>query len=139
MRPALNAGFTLLEMVVVLVLLGVATALTMPAVIKMHEASVNSNIRNQINAAFNALPVYVLQSGQEVYLTKYPENPYPLPQEFSDVLSEENVTLALEHPLQISPLGFCVEETKIWVSHGSWRYRLVLRSPDCRVVNQNEL
>lgn len=131
-----NFGFTLLEMVVVLVMMGIVTSLALPGLQKMYDSVSASLERKDVAMAINRLALDVRQSGRPLTLENYPSDISKVPKTFSARLSELDVSLQFKEPLVITANGFCPYENIVSVIKGAQTYQLKLRAPDCRVVNE---
>jgi len=129
-----SAGFTLLEMIVVLVLIGVLTALVMPGIQKMYSASEASISRNDVRNAINQLPLIAKFSATPIVITAYPNGTSTIPAQLEEVLSSRKLALTAEPSLNISALGFCADASEITISLDGLSYQLKTRVPDCQVV-----
>ncbi|MFC3114966.1 type II secretion system protein [Cellvibrio fontiphilus] len=128
-----SSGFTILEMVVVLVMIGLIASLALPGLQKMFDAMEASIQRDNISFALNSLSQDVRDTRTALYFERYPENSDPLPTVFLDRLAELEVKVQAQSPILITASGFCPISTAISVFSGSRHYDLVLRAPDCRV------
>ena len=131
-----NRGFTLLEMVVVLVLMGIITSLALPGLQKMYDGMASSLSRNELRSVLNTLALDVRAEGRGLEFNNYPADSELLPKAFLKLMEPLNVSLSMEQPLLITPSGFCPYPGVIQVTKGSQQYSLTLRSPDCRVLAQ---
>lgn len=127
-------GFTILEMLVVLVMMGFIGSLAMPGLQKMYDSMSRALARNELHATLNSLALSVRESGRTTVLTSYPQQSALLPEKFSHRLKNLNVRLAAATPIVITASGFCPEGGAILVSQGEYNYEISLRSPDCRVL-----
>ncbi len=131
-----NRGFTLLEMVVVLVIMGIITTLVAPRLQRMYDSMEASLARNEIEAALERLVVEVRNSGKPLIFKNYPDDELILPKSFTKTLSQLSVSLEFDEPLNISPSGFCSSAGSLTVTKSSLKYRLYVRSPDCRIMRE---
>jgi len=131
-----NRGFTLLEMVVVLVLMGIITSLALPGLQKMYDGMASSLSRNELRSVLNTLALDVRAEGKGLLFSNYPADSDLLPRAFLKRITPLNISLTMEQPLLITPSGFCPLPGVVQVIKGSQRYSLTLRSPDCRVLTQ---
>lgn len=128
-----SSGFTILEMVVVLVMIGLIASLALPGLQKMYDAMEASIQRDNISFALNSLSQDVRDTRTTIYFERYPENSDPLPTVFLDRLAVLGIKIQAQSPILITASGFCPLSTGISVFNGSRSYDLVLRAPDCRV------
>jgi prepilin-type N-terminal cleavage/methylation domain-containing protein len=129
-----NNGFTLLEMVVVLVIMGVVSSLAVPGLQKMYDSMSASLMRNELSASLNNLALDVRAQGRSLVFRGYPASSDVLPGRFLKRLEVLDVTLEMQEPLLITAAGFCPHAGVMKVIKGEKSYLLNLRSPDCRVV-----
>ena len=127
-------GFTILEMVVVLVMIGLVTSLALPGLQRMYDSMSDSLERDEVNFALNGLALDVRNQGQSLYFTDYPNNKDPLPMDFLSRLEKLDVKIKADQPILVTYAGFCPVDGQLIVQLSSRKYPLVLRSPDCRVV-----
>ena len=125
-------GFTILEMVVVLVMMGFITSLAMPGLQQMYGSMSRALVRNELHSTLNGLALAVRKTGRPFVLTSYPQQPSVLPQAFSDRLSLLGVRLSATKPILITATGFCPEGGVLLITQGEYKYSISLRSPDCR-------
>ena len=129
-------GFTLLEMVVVLVLMGIVTSLALPGLQKMYDSMAASLSRNELRAVLNNLALDVRAEGHTLSFSEYPAQSDRFPKAFIKRIEPLGVSLTLERPLLITPSGFCPYPALIKITKGVQQYSLTLRSPDCQVSTQ---
>lgn len=127
-------GFTLLEMVVVLVLVGVITALALPGLERMYASSSQSLVRDELDATLNHLALAARHQRLEVVFAGYPEGAEQLPGESRKRFEALGLTMKAVEPITITAAGFCPQGGLLKVNQGSRTYDIELRSPDCRVV-----
>jgi len=130
----ISRGFTLLEMVVVLVMMGIVTSLALPGLQKMYDSMSSSLERNELNAVLNNLALDVRAEARAINFNSYPEGSHELPQRFLKRIEPLNVSLTMQEPLSITSTGFCPNAGVVRVTKGTKDYFLRLRSPDCHVV-----
>jgi len=129
-------GFTLLEMVVVLVMMGIVTSLALPGLQKMYDSMEASLARKDLVMILNHLALDVRHHGHALLLSNYPADIADLPQAFVKRLSVLDVSLQFDEPLYVTAGGFCPRENIVKVSKGARTYSLGLRAPDCRVIEE---
>lgn len=130
-----SRGFTLLEMVVVLVIMGIITSLALPGLQKMYDAMRASLDRNELRAVLNHLALDVRNDGRPLTFFAYPADSSKLPTAFIKRIEPLDITLQFDQPLAITSSGFCPAAAKVKVTKGSQSYDLTVRSPDCRIIN----
>jgi prepilin-type N-terminal cleavage/methylation domain-containing protein len=129
-----SLGFTLLEMVVVLVIMGIVTSLALPGLQKMYDSMAASLARKELTMALNNLALDVRDSGHNLLFTNYPADIEILPPSFVKRLAELDVSLQFDEPLYVTAGGFCPDGRVVKIIKETQAYQLTLRSPDCRVL-----
>lgn len=129
-----SRGFTLLEMIVVLVIMGIITSLALPGLQKMYDGMRTSLDRNELVTVLNSLALNVRNYGHPVLFSAYPADAAQLPSQFVQRLDALNVSLQFDSPLLITSSGFCPAAVTLNVIKGTQSYRITMRSPDCRVI-----
>ncbi|MFA7555324.1 MAG: prepilin-type N-terminal cleavage/methylation domain-containing protein [Spongiibacteraceae bacterium] len=131
-----NQGFTLLEMVVVLVLVGVVTGLVLPGLQRMYDSLSLALDRDELVAQLSSLALQVRHSGRDSYFAGY--NPdmdmslQALPEGFKSYISSSEWQMAVDDTILITAAGFCPVGGRVKVSRGEKTFELYLRSPDCK-------
>ncbi|MEN0037216.1 MAG: type II secretion system protein [Cellvibrio sp.] len=131
-----TGGFTLLEMVVVLVMMGIVTSLALPGLQKMYDSMAASLARKDLAMAINNLALDVRHGGHSIQLSNYPADISVLPPASVERLADLGMSLQFDAPLFITAGGFCPYERTVKVIKGVQEYQLRLRAPDCRVVSE---
>lgn len=127
-----SQGFTLLEMVVVLVLMGVVSALVMPSVSRFYGSIQTATERDKTVFLLSQLSSVVRHHRKAITFDGYPsEN---TPSFVSDHFSELELVIAVNTPIYISATGFCPSGGVVQVSNSKHTYELSLSSPACRVI-----
>lgn len=129
-----TSGFTLLEMVVVLVLVGLITSLALPGLNRMYDSMNAALIRDELRASLNALPLAVRQQGRALQMSHFPDDTAThLPEEIRQRWQQLEVQWQAEPALFISASGFCPEPSTLNISLSGRTYTAYTRSPDCRL------
>lgn len=124
MRPLQTSkGFTLVEILVTLVILGLSASLVAPAVVSWLDARTASATRNELASAIAMLPLETERAGYKRVIT----NPAELNLSGSNA-SVINVT----EPIEINANGFC-KGGKVSMSLSSRTYIYEVKSPHCEV------
>lgn len=131
-----STGFTLLEMVVVLVLVGVVSGLALPGLQRMYDSMMFALDRDDLLASFGSLALQVRHSGQDSYFAGYSHDmdlsQHVLPVDFKSYLSSSDWRMAVNHPILITAAGFCPLGGRVKVFGGQREFEIHLRSPDCK-------
>lgn len=124
-----SRGFTLLELLIVLALIGVTAAVVVPGLARTYDAIVGSGERADVVRALEGLPLAVAAAGQPLRLD--PREPGALAARLS---LPEGWTVRLLQPLHIERSGYC-HSSEVAVTGRdateSWR----LASPACEVTD----
>ena len=120
-------GFTLLELVVVLALLGLALALVAPQAIRMIDTWRRAT---DVDAALGVLAALGAQARQQGRALAFPAGPVP-PDALTGV--PEGWTIELDTPLAVQANGACGDASGVLRS-GDYTRRFALQAPYCRVV-----
>ena len=138
-RASLRLGFTLLELLIVLALLGLATAIAMPNLERLYASATRASERDYVldqiavlgrEAALNGRAYVVFGDAQPpgaVEAARYPEH------ETYVVDVPEGWRLQLDRPLVVRANGVCLGAA-LTLSHAEERaVRVELAPPYCRV------
>ncbi len=125
-------GFTLLEMLVVLFLIGLITAISMPGLQRMNASLERALKRDQLQGLVNSLAHQVRISGHPLTLTQAP-NQSNLPPGFAEKLEELNARLVTGKPIFISAAGFCPFGGDLKIEINGHYYNAQLQAPSCRL------
>jgi len=130
-------GFTLLELMVVLLILGLGAALATPALVKLADKLGERNERDQLAQFLQNLPVAVMNSGQtyridatEGYVTldsATTNSPLAPPE-----TNEGYPRIWVPRDLEYRPNGACTGGTVHWELSGGRRFSQTLEAPLCR-------
>lgn len=124
-----GAGFTLLELLIVLALIGVTAAVVMPGLARTYDAIVSSGERAEVVRALEGLPFAAIAAGQPVNLE--PSDPGALAMRIE---LPQGWNVRLLEPLHIERTGYC-HPSRVAVSgrdsSETWR----LSAPSCGVVD----
>lgn len=127
-------GFTLLEMLVVLFLIGLVTAVAMPGLQRMNASLERSLKRDQLQSLVNSLAQQVRTGGHPVTLTQAPgQTATNFPPGFTEKLNELNARLTASQPIFISAAGFCPFGGELRIEINGHQYNGRLQAPACRL------
>ncbi len=124
---ARQGGFSLLEIIIVLVLLGAVSGLVVPKVMKMYDSMLWTNERDQALEALGSLGYEARIQGREFDLVQYPGEldgnmTMPLPVGW---------TLQAAHPIRYRSSGVCLGGTVLLSGRGR-SIDVKLEGPLCR-------
>lgn len=125
-------GFTLLEMLVVLFLIGLITAVAMPGLQRMNASLERALKRDQLQGVVNSLAHQVRVGGHPLTLTQAPSQS-GLPPGFAEKLDELNARLVASKPIFISAAGFCPFGGDLKIEINGHHYNARLQAPACRL------
>lgn len=126
--PRHSSGYTLLEMVVVLAIISLITAMVAPPMFKTVERWRARNSADDIERQLQRLPVLVARAGQPLRLASAKDWPAKLPP-----LELGDWTLVFREPLVVQANGFC-ESARIELQQDERRIPLRIDSPFCRIA-----
>jgi len=121
-----GAGFTLLELVVVLALLGLATALVAPQGFRMIESWRHATDVDAALGAIAALGARARSQGRPLHF-----DAGPLPDDALDGLPE-GWSLVLDAPLEVRANGAC-GDSRGTLRNGGYARRFAVEAPYCRI------
>lgn len=124
-------GFTLLEMVVVLVLTGFLLAIVAPNVQRMYDSMVTSSDRKALVSAINRLSVHVQERGLPYTLNALPDERL-LHSDYQELFVEKDAQLRTNEPIFISAAGFCPFGGEVELHMQGRVYTATLEPPRCR-------
>src|SRR5690554_3693467 len=104
MVRAVQQGFTLLEMVVVLVLTGFLLAIVVPNVQRLYDSMVIASDRKALIAAFNRLPLHIQERGLSYTLNELPDKRL-LHEDYEQLFADKDARLRAVEPIFISAAG----------------------------------
>ena len=125
-RAKSGAGFTLLELLVVMTLLAAMTGLVLPRMYALYEAGERSFERGRVLDELAALPLVALRTGQEFTLTELPGEDNSLPVD----LPAGWVLRSVQEPVRYKRTGICLGG-RIDIDDGVTVDRYVLAPPHC--------
>lgn len=124
-----GAGFTLLELLIVLALIGVTAAVVVPGLARTYDAIVGSGERADVVRALEGLPLAVAADGQPLRID--PREPGALAARLS---MPDGWTVRLLQPLHIERTGYCHPfEVAVTGREATETWRLA--SPACEVAD----
>jgi prepilin-type N-terminal cleavage/methylation domain-containing protein len=137
MRRSPNArGFTLLEMLVALTLIALATSLVAPRFVTLLEATDQKNSEQQFVAAFARLPVRAFTHRQSIAFKANAVADEPSAEKGAKSFELElpaDWRVRFDRPLMISSLGVCSDAAGMaFTPAGTRRFRVA--APDCRTT-----
>lgn len=136
-----GAGYTLLEMVVVLALLGLATAMVAPATFRMIQSWRDADEVAQVLAELAALPAAAREQGRELQLASPPApaatglastRQPPDPVESAPIALPDGWHLEMDSPLLVRANGACGDATGTLVTTRQ-QIRFRVEAPFCRI------
>lgn len=123
-------GFTLLEMIVVLLLSGLLVATVVPNVQRMYDSMQNSSDRKVLIQALNQLPNRVREQGLPYTLTTLPDKNLQHT-DYSELFSEKEARLTATQPIFISAAGMCPFGGEVQLELRGRTYTQQLEPPRC--------
>lgn len=126
---AAGTGFTLLELLIVLALIGVTAAVVMPGLARTYDAIVGSGERADVARALEGLPFAAIAAGQPLHLE--PSDPGALAMRLQ---LPEGWTARLLEPLHVERTGYC-HPSRVAVSGRETTETWRLTAPACGVVD----
>lgn len=134
-KSAGNAsGFTLLEILVVLLLGGLIAAVAMPGLTGMVGSIQRSVDRAAIGSAINGLPYAIRERGEPVVLSALPSEHAPDAfDELQEVLIEAGASLVPAEGIFFSASGFCPFGGEIVIHLNETERSGLMVPPECRI------
>lgn len=131
-----NAGFTLLELLVVLVIIGLLAGYVAPSFSRLADRTSHSVSRNAVLAEFDGLAYRVYLDGRPFKLTAETAA-QPLQDGRPALALPEGWKIELSAPVEFSPSGVCAGG-EAWLSDPDGaRERLTLVPPACHLADSN--
>jgi general secretion pathway protein G len=124
--PPADHGFTLLELVVVLFVLGLLSALALPRLATVYDSLVAAYARDEVLAQLNGLSYAAFQHSQDFVLSRYPapaQAPIPL-------ILPTDWTLSADPPIRFRANGACSGGT-VQVHYQKFSQSIALDPPFC--------
>lgn len=128
---AAQQGFTLLEMIVVLVLTGFLIAIVVPNVQRLYDSMANASDRKALIAAVNQLPLHVQERGLPYTLNSLPDEQLSHA-DYQQLFVEKDAQLQAVEPIFISAAGFCPFGGDVELHMQGRVYTATLEPPRCR-------
>ncbi len=129
--PDFRQGFTLLEVLVVLILLGVLTSLALPRLLTAYESIQAAYDRDEVLAQLGLLGYRALRLGRGFELGEYPFPPELPPERRAPLELPEGWSLRAEPPIRYQASGVC-RGGQVELRYASQLYALDLKPPFCR-------
>jgi len=132
-----SKGFTLLELLVVLVILGLSAAVATPALIKLVDSLNNENRRDQARLYMQSLPLEAMRRGEPRQLTAtqgYSPLREALGPEAAAAMGEDfrQARVWIPEGIRYQPNGACTGGATHWELPGGLRFTLAVEPPQCR-------
>lgn len=122
-RVVADQGFTLVELLVVLVLISLLAGITVPAFVQMNDSAQRASERDQILSDLAALPYRAHVLGKSNLLKDASPLPFDLPAKWH---------LRIPHPISYRFTGVCEGGEVVLVSPDGVEYRVKLVPPRCQ-------
>lgn len=116
-------GFSMIELIVVLLVLALLSAVTLPNVFKWYESRQKAQLRNELIASIANLPLYAYSQRKTLIIANSSEFPFELPQD---------VFLTFQPSLIVKANGYCMPAT-LEVKKDQETMSLNIEPPYCRV------
>lgn len=130
MRAA-QTGFTLLEMMVVLVLTGFLLAVVVPNVQRLYDSMATASDRKALIGALNRLPLFVQERGLPYTLKQLPDQQLEH-EDFTQLFVDKQAQLRAGQPIFISAAGFCPFGGEVELEMQGRVYSARLEPPRCQ-------
>lgn len=132
-----SRGFTLLEMMVVLVILALGAAVATPALLKLVDSMGRENNRDRVARYLQQLPVNVMRDARALTLAEtggYVPLAEALDRAAVEQLGPEldGARVWIPEPIDYRSNGACTGGSIHWELAGDYRFTLELRPPLCR-------
>lgn len=123
-------GFTLLEMIVVLLLSGLLVATVVPNMQRMYDSMKNSSDRKVLIHALNQLPNWIREQGLPYTLKELPDKNLQH-SDYSQLFSDKEARLTTTQPIFISAAGMCPFGGEVQLELNGRTYTQQLEPPRC--------
>lgn len=130
-RQATQSGYTLLEMVVVLLLTGFLLTIVIPNVQRLYDSMVIASDRKALQVAINGLSLYVQERGLPYTLSGLPD-PTLLNDDYNILFLSKQARLRVVEPVFISAAGFCPFGGAVELHMQGRVYNAILKPPKCQ-------
>lgn len=133
MNDCFSKGYTLLELLVVLLILGLMTALTMPRLLTLYERLQVSQQRDDVLTQLNRLGFVAFSQGQAFTLTQYPPPETAVNQPAPPLTLPPGWSLLATPPIHYRANGVC-EGGTLTMHYQQHTYPLRLAPPFCQAL-----
>lgn len=132
------AGFTLIEIIVVLVIVGLLTSIALPRLVTLYASIENSSQRSAIKDQVEGLGYLAYSTGKPIVLESSAERGGQL--KYYPLLLPAGWRIDLPRPLHFSSLGFCTGGKLIINDPDGGKEAFQLAPPLCRLeaIHGNE-
>ncbi len=127
MSRSVSSGFTLFEILVVLVLLALVTGATLTQLDKMYQSYELGTQRDDVVRTLSQLGLHALQKGRPFTL----EGEYT--EENKDLALPQGWSVVVEEPIEYTFRGIC-RGGELTLVYGEREYKYVLYPPLCRLL-----
>jgi prepilin-type N-terminal cleavage/methylation domain-containing protein len=123
------SGFTLLELLIVLALIGLVAAVVVPGLARTYDAIVSSGERADVVRALEGLPLRARSAGESIAIDRGDRRALA-----AHLQLPEGWTVDLEEPLRIEHTGLC-HPTRVRVAGRGAVESWTLGAPSCGVAD----
>lgn len=133
-NASFEQGFTLLEMIVVLLLSGLLVATVVPNVQRMYNSMLDSSDRKVLLHALNQLPNWVRERGLPYTLEQLPDERLEH-SDYNQLYIDKEARLVATKPIFISAAGLCPFGGEVQLELRGRVYTAELTPPRCLWIN----